>query len=168
MTEVLTPSQWIKAIRARGACERCGKTERLHAHHIDRDKANNTLDNGECLCVWCHDAEHGGTGKIVAYDEAGRAAGKLPKSAEHIEKLRLNAAINTEAQRDVPLTAEHKANISEALKTSEKFKAANEAKVGVPMSEETKVKLRGRVPANKGRSDLQVPWNKGLRKSTSN
>jgi hypothetical protein len=66
----MTRSQWRKAIRARGACERCGSTEQLHAHHIDRDPSNNVIENGELLCASCHDAEHDAQGKLVALSAA--------------------------------------------------------------------------------------------------
>jgi hypothetical protein len=78
-------SQWKKAIRERagGKCERCGRPEderpngrgtyRHHCHHKDRDRTNNTLENGEYLCGDCHDEEHGGRGNITARDAAQRA-----------------------------------------------------------------------------------------------
>lgn len=69
-------------MKARGACERCGKTERLHAHHKDRDKGNNTLANGECLCVWCHDEEHDNPALIVLDATAHQAHLGVKHSAE--------------------------------------------------------------------------------------
>lgn len=98
--EVLSSSQWTREVKARGKCERCPRTERLHAHHIDRDTTNNTIENGECLCVWCHDAEHGGDGSIIAWDTASRnmtdetkrklseAARGKPKSESHRRKIK--------------------------------------------------------------------------------
>lgn len=49
--------QWSLAIRSKGACEVCGKSERLNAHHFYSRSALSTrwdLDNGFCLCVGCH------------------------------------------------------------------------------------------------------------------
>ena len=46
-----------KYIRARGRCEKCGKTERLHtAHIIPRTNKNLRWDpfNALCLCGGCH------------------------------------------------------------------------------------------------------------------
>jgi hypothetical protein len=43
----------------KSACERCGGTARLNAHHKDRDYTNNAPDNIETLCVWCHQGDHG-------------------------------------------------------------------------------------------------------------
>jgi hypothetical protein len=110
----LTRHQWRKAIRERGACERCGRTERLHAHHIDRDPSNNTLENGELLCVWCHDDEHEMGGRLVAWMEAARrATGHLghPHSKEAKRKMSKahtgtkRAATQKEAMREAALAA---------------------------------------------------------------
>lgn len=47
-----------RALREHGSqCNRCGYSEypgMLDVHHVDRDRSNNTLDNLEVLCVWCH------------------------------------------------------------------------------------------------------------------
>lgn len=90
--ELLTLPKWREAVRARGQCERCPATEFLHAHHIDEDKTNNTLSNGECLCRDCH-AEHHSKPMIVALDEAGRKA--------------------VDAKRGVPLTAHHRSLVGQ-------------------------------------------------------
>lgn len=42
------------------------------------------------------------------------------------------------------------------------FKRVHDRKRGVPLSEETKSKQRGRTPWNKGLKNVQVAWNKGL------
>lgn len=39
-------------------CERCGKSEKLHVHHKDRDRRNNNDENLEVLCTMCHMHEH--------------------------------------------------------------------------------------------------------------
>lgn len=45
-------------------CNRCGKdlldatAHEWVCHHIDHDRANNTLDNFELLCKRCHQIEH--------------------------------------------------------------------------------------------------------------
>ncbi len=48
---------WSEVVRMRGACEYCGKTEYLNAHHIfwrnNKSLRWETL-NGICLCSGCH------------------------------------------------------------------------------------------------------------------
>ena len=39
-------------------CEACDTTRQLHAHHVDQDKANNTPENIQTLCKFCHDFWH--------------------------------------------------------------------------------------------------------------
>jgi len=39
---------------ARPYCEACGGNDRLHAHHVNEDWTNNTPENIQTLCVWCH------------------------------------------------------------------------------------------------------------------
>lgn len=71
--------KWMDAVKARdGACVRCSSVDRLESHHkraladlVDRlgiqsrDDARRhaavlwDLDNGETLCIPCHDKEHG-------------------------------------------------------------------------------------------------------------
>lgn len=80
----MKPHVWKNAVRERAGekCERCERSEdprpdgegtyRHHCHHKDRDRSNNTLANGEYLCGDCHDAEHGGTGKVKAWSESTR------------------------------------------------------------------------------------------------
>src|SRR3982751_1237141 len=70
--QVLTPGEFrvLLRMRSRGFCERmCGRRG-VEAHHIDRDKLNSTLRNGEFLCLPCHKAEH-------AEEQRRRAAGRL-------------------------------------------------------------------------------------------
>lgn len=46
-----------------GSCHRCGGEvawEDIEVHHVDRNRANDNLDNLECLCHECHRAEHHG------------------------------------------------------------------------------------------------------------
>jgi len=43
------------------SCSRCGydrHVEILHVHHINRNRADNTIANLEILCPTCHEAEH--------------------------------------------------------------------------------------------------------------
>jgi site-specific DNA-cytosine methylase len=40
------------------ACEACGQTTSLIAHHVDQDKANNAEENIQTLCKHCHDFWH--------------------------------------------------------------------------------------------------------------
>jgi hypothetical protein len=39
-------------------CNRCGSTEQILVHHIDRDRHNNDRSNLEILCKSCHQVEH--------------------------------------------------------------------------------------------------------------
>jgi hypothetical protein len=62
------PHDWMEIaarIRKRDewTCQDCGtkpprKSGRLHVHHIDRDRMNNTEDNLVALCVSCHSRKH--------------------------------------------------------------------------------------------------------------
>lgn len=48
-----------RARKLRGpACEACGATTSLHAHHVDQNPANNTPENVQTLCKRCHDFWH--------------------------------------------------------------------------------------------------------------
>jgi hypothetical protein len=44
--------------KRRSCCESCGGTTRLHAHHIDGDRTNNSDENIQTLCVHCHVTHH--------------------------------------------------------------------------------------------------------------
>lgn len=51
------------AFQAHGEiCNRCGDTDGLEVHHIDRNRRNNRPDNLEVLCRKCHANEHHGIG----------------------------------------------------------------------------------------------------------
>lgn len=39
-------------------CNRCGSLKDLLAHHIDKDRTNNSLENFEILCKKCHQLHH--------------------------------------------------------------------------------------------------------------
>lgn len=45
--------------------------------------------------------------------------------------------------------------------SEETLKKMSESKKGIPLSEETKAKLKGRIAWNKGKTTGQTPWNKG-------
>jgi hypothetical protein len=48
---------WSRIIRSKGACEVCGKSENLNAHHLigRRDLSLRWVPmNGVCLCAGCH------------------------------------------------------------------------------------------------------------------
>ena len=49
----------------KAACESCGSTQRLCAHHIDRDWTNNNPLNIQTLCSSCHTSEHHRAGDIL-------------------------------------------------------------------------------------------------------
>lgn len=56
-------------VRARqhlkSACERCSSTEKLSAHHIDRNWRNNSPEDLMTLCTSCHTTLHHEVGEIV-------------------------------------------------------------------------------------------------------
>ena len=62
--QAVPDSTAIQTLRARAqklrkaACERCGATKKLHAHHKNKNIADNTVENIETLCRSCHDAHH--------------------------------------------------------------------------------------------------------------
>ena len=39
-------------------CEDCGATEKLHIHHKDKNRNNNSLENLQVLCPSCHVLKH--------------------------------------------------------------------------------------------------------------
>ena len=53
----------------KNACETCGSTKRLCAHHIDRDWKNNDPSNLMTLCNSCHTSLHHAAGEIVTKKE---------------------------------------------------------------------------------------------------
>lgn len=53
------------------ACESCGATTSLIAHHVDQDKSHNTQANIQTLCKFCHDFWHA-TQKRRGWPTAGR------------------------------------------------------------------------------------------------
>lgn len=44
--------------QANNQCELCNSGERLHIHHKDLDKSNNTQENAQVLCQKCHTRLH--------------------------------------------------------------------------------------------------------------
>jgi hypothetical protein len=54
-TEVTKGAHHWRARLHRGeSCEECGTTEDLHVHHIDRNPANDAVENLATLCASCH------------------------------------------------------------------------------------------------------------------
>ena len=41
-----------------GACECCGSTSRLQAHHVNEDWTDNSPENIQTLCIFCHHFWH--------------------------------------------------------------------------------------------------------------
>lgn len=39
-------------------CNKCGSLEKLHIHHKDNNRKNNTKENLEVLCSFCHNSYH--------------------------------------------------------------------------------------------------------------
>jgi hypothetical protein len=61
LDELLCLLLWTELVRYRAnyRCQKCGAAgPYLAAHHIDEDKANCRLSNGECLCRRCHSKHH--------------------------------------------------------------------------------------------------------------
>ena len=57
------PKHWEtyhwRARKHRGSsCEACGSTDALHAHHVDGRPENNSSENIQTLCVYCHNFLH--------------------------------------------------------------------------------------------------------------
>lgn len=52
------------------SCERCGATERLHVHHIDKDITNNVPANLLTLCAACHNRLHAAERQGIAASES--------------------------------------------------------------------------------------------------
>lgn len=56
--------RWKKTVLSKGACEECGSTKNLEAHHIikwaEYPKGRCDVKNGACLCHRCHTLEHYG------------------------------------------------------------------------------------------------------------
>lgn len=54
--------RWKREVLKRGACEHCGATKHLEAHHImmwaDYPKGRADINNGMCLCHDCHTEAH--------------------------------------------------------------------------------------------------------------
>jgi 5-methylcytosine-specific restriction endonuclease McrA len=57
-----------RARKLRGSkCQDCGRTDRLHIHHKDGDVTNNSPENLETLCTFCHGKHHGSRrGRLLA------------------------------------------------------------------------------------------------------
>ena len=39
-------------------CEECGRTDKIHIHHIDKNRKNNDISNLKALCCTCHYKAH--------------------------------------------------------------------------------------------------------------
>jgi hypothetical protein len=44
--------------RDNNKCKTCGSSEKLHVHHIDKNRKNNQVDNLITLCQSCHAKIH--------------------------------------------------------------------------------------------------------------
>lgn len=62
---------WRARKHLKTSCEACGETRSLHAHHIDQNKKNNSPENIQTLCMWCHDFWHS-TARRIGRKVAGR------------------------------------------------------------------------------------------------
>lgn len=69
-----------RAVRERGKCERCGSTENLQGHHIERysvavDRRSDP-SNIEVLCANCHAKEHPNVANMLLYPRIRSGAWK--------------------------------------------------------------------------------------------
>lgn len=62
---------WRARKYLKDACEACGATNMLQAHHVDQNNSNNSGENIQTLCRFCHDFWHS-TQKRLGKDIAGR------------------------------------------------------------------------------------------------
>lgn len=52
------------------ACEACGYTLNLHAHHKDGDMTNNAPENIQTLCTYCHNFWHALLDRLLKSSQA--------------------------------------------------------------------------------------------------
>jgi hypothetical protein len=52
-------------------CEKCGRTDKIHLHHIDGNLFNNNKENIQSLCCACHNILHANW-ESLQRDELGR------------------------------------------------------------------------------------------------
>lgn len=71
---------WRARKHLKTCCEACGSEQKLEAHHIDQDKANNDPSNIQTLCSPCHDFWHA-TAKRIGWPIAGRMPSLVPQWA---------------------------------------------------------------------------------------
>jgi hypothetical protein len=180
-------SQWKAAVRERagGKCERCGRPEeprpdgrdtKHHAHHIDRDPSNNTLENGEYLCARCHADEHDRPG-LVALDDAMRHQADETKEkikaarAKQVNPPKSEAARRRigEAHKGRTVSPEQRARISRTMRergvggnpgtrseaTKAKMRAASARRWSRPEEHETASTLAIQREARKSASDAE-------------
>lgn len=69
---------WRARKHLKTACEACGHTRSLHAHHVDQNPANNGPSNIQTLCKHCHDFWHT-TQKRRGWSTAGRMPSLIGK-----------------------------------------------------------------------------------------
>ncbi len=75
-----------RAVALRGpACQRCGSTQMVCAHHLDEDPTNNVQSNVMTLCGSCHTKWHWEHGKVPNQKKSttccvcGRAEAKISR-----------------------------------------------------------------------------------------
>jgi hypothetical protein len=62
---------WRARRHRKKACEACGYTRFLHAHHVDQNQENNDQTNLQTLCKHCHNFWHTAA-KRLGLEVAGR------------------------------------------------------------------------------------------------
>ena len=130
---ISTKKAWSFLVRARAEfqCEECGEGNIvLHAHHLDGDDRNHTLENGQSLCEVCHGRiTNFGRKRTAEQRQCLRIARKgqweqMPQETkerllEHLRAGRTDPeaiAKRTETKRGVPLADSHRQAISRGLK----------------------------------------------------
>lgn len=82
---------WRARKYRKNRCEACGETRLLQVHHCDQNQTNNSIENLQTLCKFCHDFLHA-TAKRVGVRVAGRMV-----------SLELQQAFQTESSDSKPL-----------------------------------------------------------------
>lgn len=62
-------------------CQRCESDCDIQVHHVDRDRANNELNNLEVLCQRCHQKEH---------EDEHSSRGRCPKTGRFMRGVDVN------------------------------------------------------------------------------
>ena len=123
-------------------------------HHKDFNPNNNTIENLQKMTDTEHKKLHTSNG---LHPNQGKKFSK-----ELREKLSKSHMGKSPSNKGIPMSTETKEKLSRALKG----RSSSYGMLGKHQSDETKEKMKNRIPWNKGKKGLQVAWNKGLKKDT--